>query len=121
VREPGTRRTRSSEGRGVTAIQMFPRGPPFSDFRWYQRLIERPVPWAIPGASRRRRKSTFLDSTAVGPTRTHRTMPARSPASTSVSRRLAELRAVRGAGLEVVERRQFNRTTPARPIVRLGL
>jgi hypothetical protein len=27
VREPGTRRTRSSEGRGVTAIQMFPRGP----------------------------------------------------------------------------------------------
>jgi hypothetical protein len=31
----------------------------------------------------------------LGPTRTHRTMPARSPASTSVSRRLAELRAVR--------------------------
>ena len=63
-------------GRGVTVIQMSPRGPPFSDFRWYQRLIGGPVPWVIPGASRRHRQSTMLDSTAVVPTRTHRTMRA---------------------------------------------
>jgi hypothetical protein len=109
VREPGTRRTRSSGGRGVTVIQMSPRGPPFSDFRWYQRLIGRPVPWAIPGASRRRRKSTLLDSTAVAPTRTHRTMPARSPASTSVSRRLAERRTLRAG------RASSSRATPIQP------
>jgi hypothetical protein len=48
--------------------------PPVSDFRWYQRLIGGPVPWVIPGASRRHRQSTMLDSTAVVPTRTHRTM-----------------------------------------------
>ena len=54
-------------GRGVTAIQLLPRGPPFSDFRWYQRLIGRPVPWAIPGAWRRHRHSTMLDSTESRP------------------------------------------------------
>ena len=67
MREPGTRRTLSTGGRGVTAIQLFPRGPPFSDFRWYQRLIGRPVPWAIPGARRRHRHSTMLDSTGSRP------------------------------------------------------
>jgi hypothetical protein len=97
-------RTRNSSntlvgGRGVTAIQLLPPRPPFSDFRWYQRLIARPVPRVIPGASRRHRQSTMLDSTAVVPTRTHRTMRARSPASTSVSRRLADLRAVRSGRL----------------------
>ena len=51
----------------VTAIQLFPRGPPFSDFRWYQRLIGRPVPWAIPGAWKRHRHSTRLDSTGSSP------------------------------------------------------
>ena len=93
--------------------------PPFSDFRWYQRLIGGPVPWVIPGASRRHRQSTMLDSTAVVPTRAHRTMRARSPASTFVSRRLADLRTVRWGRLRG---REATSTRPddARPIVREG-
>ena len=47
------------------------RNPPFSDFQWYQRPIGRPVPRAIPGAWRRHRQSTLLNSTAAGPTNGH--------------------------------------------------
>jgi hypothetical protein len=43
------------------------RNPPFSDFRWYQRPIGRPVPRAIPGAWRHHCQSTLLDSTGSSP------------------------------------------------------
>src|ERR1035437_1190747 len=71
MREPGTRRTHSTGGRGVTAIQLSSEIPPVSDFQWYQRPIGRPVPRAIPGAWRRHRQSILLNSTAAGPTNGH--------------------------------------------------
>jgi hypothetical protein len=77
--------------------------PPFSDFRWYQRHIARPVPRVIPGASLRHRQSTLLDSTAVGPTRTHRTMRAGAlrPRSCLAGSAISGL--FDGAGFEVVD------------------
>src|SRR5664279_4339692 len=60
------------------------RNPPFSDFQWYQRPIGRPVPRAIPGAWRRHRQSTLLDSTAAGPSRPRRTLPASIASKTRV-------------------------------------